>query len=485
MKTSLLKKYVAFASVILLLSFTILGFAVTAFMLQYFENEQKAVITKNSETFSAYCTKVMAYHNYRVQITEDELIQTVYDNFSESFDCDIFLTDASGGIMLYSSKGVEDKKYINTYLPRELISTIGLDNYYSHGNLNGFYKDDHLISISPVFNTQNGQRIIGYTATTIDYSSLYAMAYSVIRIYIFSAVIAFLLVFVIIVYSINRIVHPLKEIAGTARSFAKGSFTKKVSVYTSDEVGQLGTAFNELADYVISSENMRTSFIANVSHELKTPLTTIGGFIDGILDGTIPEADHKKYILIMYYEIKRLSRLVSSMLDLSRIDSGEVKIKLQKFNVTNLIIRTMLAFENKITDKKIDVKGLEDIPTIEVEGDSDLIHQVIYNLVENAVKFTNDGGYIQVLVTDTASNTSIEIINSGAGISPSDQKLIFDKFYKTDKSRNEDKIGMGLGLYIVKVIMQLHSGGITVSSVPNNYTSFKIWLPKQSTLPKD
>ncbi|MDR0915067.1 MAG: hypothetical protein LBM65_07940, partial [Oscillospiraceae bacterium] len=137
MKTSLLKKYVGFATVILLLSFTILGFAVTAFMLQYFENEQKDIITKNSQTFSAYCTKVMAYHNYRMQITEDELIQTVYDNFSESFDCDIFLTDASGGIMLYSSKGVEDKKYINTYLPRDLISEIGVNNYYSRGNLEG------------------------------------------------------------------------------------------------------------------------------------------------------------------------------------------------------------------------------------------------------------------------------------------------------------------------------------------------------------
>ena len=229
---------------------------------------------------------------------------------------------------------------------------------------------------------------------------------------------------------------------------------------------------------------MRRSFIANVSHELKTPMTTIAGFIDGILDGTIPREQQEKYLNIVSSEVKRLSRLVKSMLDLSRIDSGEMKIHPTNFDLTATLFTTLFTFEQSIEEKQLEVKGLENAGPQNVYGDQDLLHQVIYNLVENAVKFTNQGGYIKLQISDGIDRTSVVIENSGPGISPEELPMIFDRFYKTDKSRSRDKNGMGLGLYIVRTIIKLHGGDITVSSVMDEYCRFEFYIPKPQETPK-
>ncbi len=227
------------------------------------------------------------------------------------------------------------------------------------------------------------------------------------------------------------------------------------------------------------SETTRRNFIANVSHELKTPMTTIAGFIDGILDGTIPQNKQKQYLRIVSTEVKRLSRLVASMLSLSRIDNGELRISKQSFNLADVVISTLLTFEQKIEERHIDIQGLDTcMKPVKVEGDPDLIYQVVYNLFENAVKFVDTGGYIKVTLTEFSDRTELEIKNSGHGIEPDELVHIFERFYKTDKSRSQDKNGMGLGLYIVKTIMHLHGGDITASSVVDEYCSFTLWLPR-------
>jgi signal transduction histidine kinase len=207
-------------------------------------------------------------------------------------------------------------------------------------------------------------------------------------------------------------------------------------------------------------------------------MTTIAGFIDGILDGTIPEEKQSHYLNIVSQEVKRLSRLVRTMLDLSRIDSGELKLRPGRFDLTNTILIALLSFEKAIEDKKLEIRGLEDAESLFVDGDPDMIHQVVYNLIENAVKFTNVGGYIEIRILDQPDRTSVVIKNSGPGIAPEELSLIFDRFYKTDKSRSQDKNGMGLGLYIVRTIIKLHGGEINVSSVQNEYCQFEFWLPK-------
>ena len=251
---------------------------------------------------------------------------------------------------------------------------------------------------------------------------------------------------------------------------------------TRDEMGELAVAFNHMADSLATGESSSRSFIANVSHELKTPMTTISGFIDGILDGTIPPEKQEHYLKIVSSEVKRLSRLVKSMLNLSRIDSGELRLRPATFDINQTVLDAMLSFEKPIEDKKLEVRGLEDSVSIKVDGDPDMIHQVVYNLIENAVKFTNEGGYIEVRTEDLKDRVVVHIKNSGEGIAPDEITRIFQRFYKTDKSRSKDKTGMGLGLYIVRTIIKLHGGEITVSSIQGEFSEFSFWLPKQHHL---
>ena len=246
-----------------------------------------------------------------------------------------------------------------------------------------------------------------------------------------------------------------------------------------DEIGELASAFNQMAETLAAGESMRRNFIANTSHELKTPMTTIAGFVDGILDGTIPEEKRNHYLKIVSQEVKRLSRLVKTMLDLSKIDSGEMKLRLTRFDLSNTVFVTLLSFEKAIEDKKIEIRGLETASSLFVDGDPDMIHQVLYNLLENAVKFTNVEGYIDIRLAETNDRVTVTIKNSGPGIPADEVAMIFDRFYKTDKSRSQDKNGMGLGLYIVRTIIRLHGGEISVSSVENEFCQFEFWLPKK------
>ncbi len=266
--------------------------------------------------------------------------------------------------------------------------------------------------------------------------------------------------------------------SSAAKAFGNGDFSVRVKADTEDEIGQLGLAINNMANSLSNSEGMRRSFIANISHELKTPMTTISGFIDGILDGTIPPERQGHYLKIVSDEVKRLSRLVRSMLDLSKIDNGEMKLTPVTFDLSGTIFSTLLSFEQSIEEKNIDIRGLDGTAPMAVTGDQDLIHQVVYNLIENAVKFTNQDGYIFIGMADSIDRISVTIENSGLGIPTEELPLVFERFYKTDKSRSRDKIGVGLGLYLVKTILKLHGGDISVASTENEYCRFQFYLPK-------
>ena len=226
-----------------------------------------------------------------------------------------------------------------------------------------------------------------------------------------------------------------------------------------------------------SVEGMRRSFVANVSHELKTPMTTIAGFIDGILDGTIPDEKRNYYLKIVSDEVKRLSRLVKSMLDLSRIDNGQLRLNPVRFDLTEVACNTLLSFEQRIEQKNIRITDLEDCRREEVNADYDLIGQVVYNLLDNAVKFTNEGGSISLRVYREPGRVVCAVRNTGMGLPAREMPHIFERLYKTDKSRGLDKNGVGLGLYIVKTVINLHHGEIKVSSVEGEYCEFSFWLP--------
>jgi len=283
---------------------------------------------------------------------------------------------------------------------------------------------------------------------------------------------------VIAIYFITeRIIHPLRSMTTAAKKFADGDFATRVSVYGEDEVAELGNAFNNMAESLEKLETMRSSFLASVSHDLKTPMTTIAGFIDGINSGAIPPDKHEYYLNIISAEVHRLSRLVSQLLDISRLESGDRKFDFVDFDIAELARIILISFEQKIIDKNLQVEFDSENDQMFVNADRDAIHQVIYNLCHNAIKFSHEGGrFVIKIKRQENKKICVSVFDEGQAIPKEDIGMIFERFYKSDKSRGLDRTGVGLGLYICKTIIDAHSQEIHVSSTEGVGTEFSFTL---------
>lgn len=274
-----------------------------------------------------------------------------------------------------------------------------------------------------------------------------------------------------------RIVRPLRKMSVATKHYAAGDFSYRIkNAGKYEEFNELAAAFNLMAKNLEENEISRRNFVANVSHELKTPMTTIGGFIDGILDGTIPPEKSNHYLNIVSDVVKHLSGLVVSMLNMSKIEAGKVELEFSQFSLDQLLIQVLVGFERNITEKNIDIIGLDKLDNITIRADEALIRQVLYNLLDNAVKFTMSDGAIKLSLSEQKHNVELVITNSGSTIPEDDLNSIFDRFYKVDKSRGLDASSFGLGLYIVKGIIEMHGGSISAESHDNN-TKFIVILP--------
>ena len=479
MQKSIFKRYLSITMIIILLSFVMLGSVMMIFFGRYWKQEKKELLTQNASSISGMAGQFLT----EKENDSYELQTTVLKGFISSFsiDADIFITDLEGNILLgnYANSKLKNPERV----PVQAVVQAAKGMYESRGSFGGLYQSSFYTIGVPMLAGEGGPCVGAVFAST---SSVTVTAYQgeAFKIFLLAAVAALAVTFCVVGAFAYRLVKPLRQMSAAARSFGAGDFSVRVPVTSTDELGQLALSFNNMANSLTNSEGMRRSFIANVSHELKTPMTTIAGFIDGILDGTIPREEQQKYLHIVSSEIKRLSRLVKSMLDLSRIDSGEMTIHPADFDITSTVVTTLLTFEKSIDEKKIEIRGLEDAGPQTVYGDQDLLHQVVYNLIENAVKFTNEGGAISFLVTDGIDRTTVVIENTGPGIAPEDLPMIFDRFYKGDKSRSRDKNGMGLGLYLVRTILKLHGGDISVSSVQGEFCRFEFYIPKHQEAPK-
>ena len=295
-----------------------------------------------------------------------------------------------------------------------------------------------------------------------------------------SAALLILLAAMIAIYFIsNRIISPLREMSTAARDFAKGKFDTRVSVRGRDEVAQLAIAFNNMAESLENLEKMRSTFVANISHDLRTPMTTIAGFIEEIREGVIPPEEQDHYLEIISGEVKRLSRLVASLLDLSRIQAGDRKFVMKPFDICEMGRRILISFEQQIDEKHLQVEFLCDEDRMTVTADHDAIYQIFYNICHNAVKFSSEGGALRIRITEIRERKIlVSVFNEGSGIPADDLPYIFERFYKSDKSRGLDKTGLGLGLYIAKTIIEAHGERIWVESEEGKNCEFFFTLPE-------
>lgn len=405
---------------------------------------------------------------------DTEKLTAELKQLSENIGADITLTDSDGVALVCSEASPcshTDKKIKEQAMNR--ITESGLSELSS---LNGYYEDNYFIFARKI--TVDGSTYI--ILEKLRSNTLAGHMLSLVSALIISSLIILSAAFAIIYTAAKRLLSPIREMTVAAQRFAEGDFSEKLHVTDENELGYLANSLNEMASSLEQLEETRKSFISNVSHELKTPMTTIGGFVDGILDGTIPESQHKHYMKIVSAEVSRLSRLVRSMLNISKYEAGELKLSTEDFDILPMILQTLISFEKSIDEKHIDIQ-IESVDGFRINADPDLTGQVIYNLIDNAVKFVNKDGIISFSFSEDGDMRSVSIRNSGDGLKKKEISKVFDRFYKTDESRGIDPGGVGLGLSIVSSIIKLHGGKIVVSSEQNRYTEFTFSLKKAVT----
>lgn len=369
------------------------------------------------------------------------------------------------------------EKHSNILLSNSYIQKAKNGGFSEFSTMDSFYNSVHSVSMEPI-KIKNEFTGVVVVATPLE-AALVENLRNVLRMFLFAAGLALILVTIAVYIMTEKIAKPIRNLENATRCYSSGDFTYRVPELRShDELAGLITKFNSMATSLEQLENSRRSFVANVSHEFKTPMTTIGGFINGILDGTIPPEKQDYYLEIVSSEINRLSKMVTMMLNISKIETGNADLTIEQFDISQKLVATFLGFEQLVSKKNIDIEGFEDLPTAIIHGDSAMIDQVIYNLVDNAVKFTNEGGKITVNAATDKKYAYFSVTNSGKGIPKKDINKVFERFYKVDQSRSTDVKSTGLGLFLVKSIVDLHGGTITVESEPDNFTRFTVKLPK-------
>ena len=345
--------------------------------------------------------------------------------------------------------------------------------------LTGLYTDVRYVVAMPIRLTEDNA-LIGFVLVSKPTAGTVKVVERITEIFLITSVVVVFISVVLLSLFTRRQSQPLKEMAQTAQAFGHGDLSARVKLEGSHprEIEDLALAFNNMASSLEKSEYQRQEFVANVSHELKTPMTTIAGYVDGILDGTIPAQRQEHYLQVVSDETKRLNRLVRSMRDISRRqDQGGIPEE-QKihFDLCECTGRVLITFEQKITEKNLDVQvDLPEHPVYTI-ANQDHITQVIYNLVDNAVKFCPDGGVLEVKIQEGGSKAYISVANDGPTIPAEELPLVFDRFHKTDKSRTQNRDSWGLGLYIVKTIICAHGEDISVAS-RDGRTTFTFTMP--------
>ena len=334
------------------------------------------------------------------------------------------------------------------------------------GVLQGLYDDSRYVVSVPIYSGYS-QGLMGIVIASTERTEVSGLIGQVTDIFVLTGTAVLLFALVAISALTRSTSLPLKTLASAARRFGHGELDVRVELDESnpEEITELALAFNNMAQSLEKSEQQREEFVANVSHELKTPMTTIAGFMDGMLDGTIPPEEHRHYMQVVADEVRRLSRLVRSMLDISRLQSqGIPDSKKTVFDVCETAGSVLITFEQKINQKALDVQVELPEEPIYTWAERDAITQVIYNLLDNAVKFCQTEGVLGLKVQPEERKIFVSISNTGLTIPEQELSLIFDRFHKTDKSRSVDRDGVGLGLYIVKTIILSHGEDIRVTS---------------------
>ena len=403
-----------------------------------------------------------------------DLFQRSLNSYSYQLNSSIFITDIHGQVMLAAQENQSPR--VGTKLTASAMDMVLEGNMVRQwGDLDGTFQEKRLNIILPL--VLRGE-IGGALFLSSPMPQIEFLMMNVLRILLLSVLISLAISFAVAFFVSRRISRPIRKMKQAAEEFAQGKFDVRISDYRDDEMGELSVAFNDMAKSLDELEQNRRSFVANVSHELRSPLTTIGGFVEGLLDGTIPDNKREQYLSIVLDEVKRMTRLVNDLLYMER--SSKEELQMSVFDINELIRLVLIGMEPRITEKQIDVSVEFCREVQNVNADRDGILRGVTNLLDNAVKFTPEKGNIFIGLKEEAALVKVEIRNTGEVIPSNVLSHIFDRFYKADQSRGINKNGIGLGLHIVKSILSRHGQSVRVISNAEQGTVFTFSLFRQS-----
>ena len=464
-------------ALIVFISFSLLGGLFIALSYNRTHNENRTLMFSTLRETTVYIREQV--HHHGIQIDDDSMDSWLTMTAGVT-GFDLLITDAFGTVIACSEIFPH---HIGMSLPYYLLDFANLSEYeVIRSEMGELYTRTRQVAAIPIMLTENDNlEVFGYLFVTSDLQAFRQQWLSISGGFVSIALGVMILAFLVSFIAAKKQTEPLIEMANAALRFARGEFEERVKdTGRDDEIGQLTHAFNAMAESLENSEKHKRELITNLSHELKTPMTVITGFAEGLLDGTLPRKDDTRYLGVISSETRRMTRLVRSMLEVSTLESAAPSALAESsFDVAEVVRIALLSLGGKIESKKLDVQA--DLPDhdkdLMANGDKDAITQVVYNLIDNAIKFSVDGGVLDLKVRQQDGRIHISVTNKGETISKEDLPHIFNRFYKADKSRSSDKEGVGLGLYIVKQILDNHKVDITATS-KDSTTTFNFSLKK-------
>nr|WP_276896887.1 HAMP domain-containing sensor histidine kinase [Dysosmobacter welbionis] len=447
-----------------MLTLLLLGASFFALSYNYARNQRSDEIIAQAKVMSQLSVSYLETGRYLTmeELRSDPGFQQLASFAAMVSDVDFMICDEEGHVLLSTDETLDGRVLT---MPADMTRSIMEEGSSSRrDDLDGLYQSKRFVVGVPAVNSET-LAVVGEVFAVATMTSLDTMWRGFVGLFFMTSFVSLMIAFMSASIAAMRQVKPIREMAQATRLYAEGDFDVRMRDYgRNDEVGELAASFNNMAESLQQTERQRREFIANISHELKTPMTTIAGYTDGILDGTIPPENERRYLQIISNESRRLSRMVRRMLDVSQLQAIDPLRGGNHFDICESMRRVLISMEQKINDRHLDVDA--DIPEepILVLGDNDMITQVIYNLLENATKFAREGTALYLGITAIDGKARVTVRNLGDTIPADELPLLFERFHKSDKSRSEDKDGVGLGLYIVKTILEQHKEKINVTS---------------------
>jgi len=463
----------------LLGSYLIFGFIVLM-LLSTFSQHATDEYLKQREATKLYREASVLASDFKDSFSEETIslsdMQHELEILGGYLSSKIWITDSYGNLLLDSSDSSIYLLTINNQSPSIKgfsISDFG-NTYYQTGYFYEHFDEETLTVFSPI--TVN-YKVRGYVLLHKSVTDVLADSTDITNIAFYSAITVFFCAFIILLAFTIFVYRPMRKITSAAEKYAKGDFTTKINIHSNDEIGYLANTLNYMATELDTLEEEQRKFISNVSHDFRSPLTSVKGYIEAMLDGTIPVEMQEKYLNIILFETERLNKLTQNILDLNQFGHQGIHLDISDFDINQLIRNTTLTFEGVCSKKGLTFELLLTEQQLFVKGDMSKIQQVVYNLIDNATKFSNNNSSIVIETNIKNGKVLISVKDFGIGIPSDSIKKVWERFYKTDLSRGKDKKGTGLGLAIVKEIIQAHNENINVISTEGVGTTFTFTLP--------